>query len=247
MVKDADALSRKSAPPPETPEAAVTLTWNGVLRGMRRLLPVAVFVIPFGLAFGTAAIAKGFTAIQAVVMSALVFSGAAQFASLDLWGDNIAFLSLAAIAAAVNARHVIMGAALSRWINGLPFTRRLWLMGSMSDPNYADSLTAFRGGERDMGVLFGGGLILWLNWVAGTVIGTVASQIGDISVFGFDVVMVCFFAALLVDQVRQPGALAPVLVAAPLAVVLMTWLPTGWNVVVAALAGGCVAMVRHGD
>ena len=50
-------------------------------------------------------------------MSVLVFSGAAQFAALDFWPGPVAFGSLALVVLALNARHIVMGAAL--WTHGL--------------------------------------------------------------------------------------------------------------------------------
>ena len=90
---------------------------DGIARGVRRIFPVAVFVVPFGIAFGAAAIEAGLTLVQAVAMSVLVFSGAAQFAALDFWPGPVAFGSLALVVLALNARHIVMGAAL--WTHGL--------------------------------------------------------------------------------------------------------------------------------
>ena len=55
-------------------ESSAVLSIAGLCEGARRLLPVAVFVVPFGVAFGAAALAQGLTAAQALAMSALVFA-----------------------------------------------------------------------------------------------------------------------------------------------------------------------------
>ncbi|MBO6851976.1 MAG: AzlC family ABC transporter permease, partial [Marinobacter sp.] len=41
-----------------------------------RLLPISLFVVAFGAAFGLAAIQKGLEPLQALLMSATVFAGA---------------------------------------------------------------------------------------------------------------------------------------------------------------------------
>lgn len=51
-----------------------------------------------------------------VVLSLLVFSGSVQFSAPNLWHASIACDTLALVALAVNARHVVMGAALSPWV-----------------------------------------------------------------------------------------------------------------------------------
>lgn len=222
------------------------LTWKGVQRGGRRLSPIAVFTIPFGVAFGVAAIESGMTSIQAILTSLLAFSGAAQFAMLDFWHTPLAFGSLAMVVLALNARHIIMGAALSPWINRLPPSRRILSLSYLSDPNFADSQPAFQNGERDIGLLLGGGLVLWMCWATGTAIGALGGEvIGDPASFGIDVVMPCFFAAVVAGKLDGVKALAPILVASTVAVALLNIVPTGWNVVLAALAGGCVGTFSH--
>ena len=78
-----------------------TLTWNG----FRQFLPISAFVVLFGLAFGLAATQTGLGADTSLLMSALVFAGASQFAALDLWGTQIPLVPLALTVFAINARH----------------------------------------------------------------------------------------------------------------------------------------------
>lgn len=228
--------------PPE--DRGIALTGRGILRGALRLAPISVFVIPFGVGFGVAAIENGLSALQAMVMSALVFSGAAQFASLDFWPDPVDLVSLALVMFAVNARHIMTGAALSPWLNQLPLRARWSALAFLSDPNFADSRPAFQSGEKDAGILLGGGLILWLNWVFGTALGAIAgARIGDLHAYGFDVVMVCFFAASITGRLNQRSAIIPAVLASGIAVATLNWLPAGWNIIVAALAGGIWGVV----
>lgn len=228
------------------PGKPIILTFAGVVRGGRRLLAVAAFVLPFGIAFGVAAAEKGMTVAQILAMSAVVFSGAAQFATLDFWTAPLAFGSLALVVLAVNARLIILGAALSPWVNALPPSKRVLALTLLSDANFADSHVAFRTGERDVGYLLGGGLVMWVNWNIGTAIGALAGAlIGDPALFGLDVVMVCFFGAIVAAQLKRRTAILPVAVAFVVAFTTVDILPTGWNVILAALAGGLVSVVRR--
>jgi predicted branched-subunit amino acid permease len=213
---------------------------------MRQLLPVALFVIPFGLAFGAAAAESGLHPAQSIALSILTFSGAAQFATLDFWYDPIAFGSLALVTLALNARHVIMGAALSPWVGKLSLGLQLMALIFLSDPNFAYSPPRFRDGERDIGVLVGGGLVLWLNWVLGTILGAFGgSQIDDPGLYGIDVVMLCFFAAITTDQFRNRSTWLPAGIAAGVAVLTLGMVPTGWNIILGALAGGTLGVIFH--
>ncbi|WP_434055436.1 MAG: AzlC family ABC transporter permease [Roseibium sp.] len=216
---------------------------------MTRLLPICLFVAPFGMAFGIAATDGGIGAFQATAMSALVFTATAQFAALDFLQDPVAYLSLGLVALALSGRHLIMGAALAQWVNRLPAGKRFLTLMFLSDANFADTQTLLHRGETDLGPLFGGGLMLWITWVGSTAAGAFGGDlIGDTDALGFGVVMLCFFAATAFGMVRAtPSLLLPVFAAICASVVTLPYLPNGWNIFLAALVGGSVAAVRHAE
>ncbi len=84
------------------------LVWTG----FKQLLPLSVFVVVFGVAFGLAAAQSGLSAPAIIAMSTLVFAGASQFAALELWGPQVSLLTLVITVFAINARHLLMGATL---------------------------------------------------------------------------------------------------------------------------------------
>ena len=88
---------------------SVCLTRSGTARGTRQLVPSAVFVIAFGMAYGIVAVESGMSSVQAIDASILMFSGAAQFTALDIWGSEMSLLALFLVTLAVSARHFIMG------------------------------------------------------------------------------------------------------------------------------------------
>lgn len=101
-------------------EMNMILSGKGILGGVKAMLPVGIFVIPYGLAYGVAAIEHGLSPFQATAMSILVFSGAAQFAVLELWQEPLLYLPIGLIVLAVSSRHIFIGAALSPWLRHLP-------------------------------------------------------------------------------------------------------------------------------
>ncbi|MEM6712861.1 MAG: AzlC family ABC transporter permease [Pseudomonadota bacterium] len=222
---------------------SLTFTHKGLMRGAHRLLPISVFVFPFGVAFGAAAAETGLSPDQALVMSMLVFAGVSQFAALDMWQSPLPYLSIALVAFAVNARHIILGAALSRYVNPLPAPHWFASLLLLSDANFADSYKAMKDGERDAAHVFGGGLVLWGVWAVSTAIGVFAGELmGDLQRFGVDVVMAAFFASLVLGMVPSWRHAIPVIVGCGVAIATLPVLPTGWNIIAAALAGGFAAM-----
>lgn len=235
----------------------VCLTMRGVQSGVRSMAAIAVFVVPYGLAFGVAAVEGGIPVGKAAAMSIFMFSGAAQFAALDLWSSH-SLLSLLLVVLAVSTRHIVLGASLSPWINQLPRRKRLLSLMVLSDPNFADSFMAFQRNENDIGRLVGGGLILWAAWVIGTLFGAlIGAQFGDLDRFGMDVLMPCYFAAMVLAQWLGQGldqgarrwrvmqTVLPAIAAMLVALVGLQILPEGWNIIMAALAGGAIGGFLH--
>lgn len=222
-------------------------TASGVWRGSIEIAPVAAFVIPFGLAFGVAASAKGIAPGISLFMSVAIFAGASQFAALDLWHAPLPLATLALTVLAVNARHILLGAALAPWLLQIPIIRRLAALLFISDANFAYTMAARDRGEMDAGVLFGSGLVMWIMWIASTAVGALAgSLLGDVSRFGFDAVMVAYFTAVIAGQWKGRADLLPWIAAAAVAVAGTYVLPPGWHIIAGAFAGGAVGVWRHG-
>lgn len=216
------------------------------------MLPISVFVMVFGAAFGLAATQKGLDATWTVVMSALVFAGASQFAALDLWGPQVPIVALALTVFAINARHLLMGATLYPWLRYLPPKPRYGVMLVVSDVNWAMAMQAFGRGQPGLSVLLGGGLALWLFWVLGTWLGAEAGYlVADARRWGLDMVMGCFLLAMAIDGPKNLRMLAVWAMAACASLVAWRYLPENSHVVVGALAGGLLGTVwterRHDD
>lgn len=225
-----------------TSPPATTLTLAGIRQGVLQLAPVAIFFVPFGIAFGVVAATKGMTALQTISFSILAFSSSAQFSTLEFWHGAVAWGSLALAVIAINARNVVMGAALAPWVNRMPLAQRLPSIALLNDANFAVCQTAFRDGSRDMGLLLGSGLVLWGAWILGAAVGALAgSAFGNPAAFGFDVVMLCFLTAMVTGMVtgktKLPVRLVPVVIGATVAVLCLHILPQGWNVIAGAFAG----------
>lgn len=235
-------MSQTAQTPP--PDLGARLDLAGVLTGIRRMAPLSLFVVVFGLAFGVAALARGLSGLEAMLMSGLVFAGASQFAVLELWGADIPLLPLIATTLAINARHLLMGAAMQPWLAHLPPGQRYGSLVLMSDSNWAMAMADRQRGETNIGMLVGGGIMLWVTWLFGTLLGVLfSSGIEAPERFGLDVIMGCFLLAMLVGGRRDLSMLLPWTVAALAAIAAMLWLPPHSHVIVGALAGGLTGLM----
>lgn len=218
--------------------------------GFKQLVPIAIFVIAFGAAFGLAATQTALSPSLSMFMSTLVFAGASQFAALEMWGTQIPVVPLALTVFAINARHLLMGASLYPWLRYLPAAKRYGIMLVASDANWVMSLQAFNRGKPGFGLLFGGGLALWSFWIVGTWLGIYfGSAIRDPTLYGLDMVMGCFLLAMAVGGNKSLRLVVIWAVAACSALLAYWYLPENSHVVVGALAGGVLGAVwpeNHG-
>jgi predicted branched-subunit amino acid permease len=174
----------------------------------------------------------------------MVFAGASQFAAIELWREPLPWLLILVTVGVVNARHLLYGAALYPWLQSLPAHKRYPIMGMMTDTSWAHTMSAIQNSERDAGVLVGSGLSLWLVWWVATWVGaTFGASIGNPKTFGLDAVMIGFFAATLVTLWRGRGDIAPWIAAAAASGAGVFLLPTGWNILAGAIAGGVVGVL----
>lgn len=206
-----------------------------------RLLPISLFVVAFGAAFGLAAVQTGLAPLEATLMSALVFAGASQFATLGLWGQEVSVLPLIAVVFAINSRHLLMGASLYPMLRELPPGRRYGILLVLTDANWAVAAQDFQNGRRNLEVILGGGLALWLTWIVGTLLGVhFGGLLRNPQSLGLDMVLGCFLLAMALGGRKSPRVLVAWAVAAITAMMAYWWLPPHTHVVAGALAGGLV-------
>lgn len=221
-------------------------TVAGAIAGARGVLPPALSSAAFGLAFGALAQTVGLSLTETALMSALVFAGSAQYPALLIWTFPPAILPLALTTLAINARHLLYGAAVRPWLGSLPSGRTYLSLFFLSDSNWLSAMRAWSDGETDRAIILGGGIAMCLGWTGGTVVGHLFGHaLGDIGRFGLDVAVPAFFVALLVGAWRGRADVLPLLAGAAAALVAERLLPSGWHVLAGSLAGASAGMLRR--
>ncbi len=201
--------------------------------GVRAGTPYAVAALALGISFGVVAepILGG---VAAVVFSAVVFAGAAQFAATAVLGAGGTALAAIVAGLLLNARYAPMGIALAPSLRGRPL-RRAAVGQAMIDASWA---MANRGGGRfDPAFMIGATLPSYPVWIAGTAIGVLAGEVlGDPESLGLDAIFPAFFLALLVPELRSPRGRGTALIGALIALALIPVAPPGVPIVAASAA-----------
>lgn len=206
-----------------------------------RLLPISLFVVAFGAAFGLAAAQTGLTPLETILMSGAVFAGASQFAAIDMWGTEVSVIPLLAVVFAINSRHLLMGASLYPMLKHVSPGKRYGLLLVLTDANWAVSAQEYQNGRHNLEVILGGGVVLWLAWVVGTLLGVYfGGLLQDPKSLGLDMVLGCFLLAMALGGKQSPRVLVAWVVTALASLAAWKWLPPNMHVVVGALAGGVI-------
>jgi len=111
--------------------------------GFREGLPFLLVVMPFGLLFGVVATEAGFTAVQTMAFSSVVFAGASQFAALQLMVEDAPTLIVLVTALAVNLRMAMYSASLAVWLGDAPLWQRALVAYVNVDQSYAVSINRY--------------------------------------------------------------------------------------------------------
>jgi 4-azaleucine resistance transporter AzlC len=203
-------------------------------RGVRLGIPFSVVGFLLSMSFGVLAVQAGFTAVQAIVMSAVVFAGSAQFAATAIVAGGGGVLTGVAAAGLMNSRFLAMGIALAPSLPGRPLIRaaqgQTVVDSSWAVANQGD-------GTFDRWLLFGTTAPQYVGWLAGTAVGAFAGDvIGDTDRFGLDAVYPTFFLALLAAEVRDPKMRPVALAGALIALALVPFTPPGIPILAASIA-----------
>ncbi|HEX8167106.1 MAG TPA: AzlC family ABC transporter permease [Beijerinckiaceae bacterium] len=227
------------------------LTFKAAVHGARLTLPLLPGIMVFATALGAAAVGKGMTFAQVVAMSAFVYAGAAQMVSLELWREAwtpSAVAAVAAVTAVVNARMILMGAAIQPWLAPAPVRRNALQLFFLTDASWLLGTRYHAEGGRDHGMLFGAGIALWVVWVATTALGYLAGAlVTDPRRFGLDVLMPVFFAAMLVPLWKGARLALPWGVAGVVALAVQALVPGYLFIIAGALAGMAAGALGDDD
>ena len=222
---------RAAASPPQAGGPACVT--SPLRAGIRAGLPLVLPTFAIGLSFGVLAVSLHWDPAAPIVMSIVVFSGSAQFASTSVLGDGGTVLAAVLAATLVNLRFLPMGIAAAPAFKGGPL-RRAAEGQTLVDASWA---LANDEGRFDRGILIGATLPQFVGWVGGTIVGAVAgSAIGDPKELGLDAMFPAFFLVLLAPELRNRRSLEVAIGGAALALALVPIVPPGLPIVAASAA-----------
>ena len=188
----------------------------------------------YGVSFGAAATAAGLSTWQAVALSALMFTGASQFALVGVLGSGGAAVTGILGAVLLGTRNTLYAVRLSTLLP-MRGPRRLLAAHLTIDETMATSTAA---PKAHAGLAFWTtGISLYLVWNLATLLGALgASQLGDPASLGLDAAVPAAFLGLLWPRLGSGQARRTALAGGLLALAAVPYTPAGVPVLLAGLA-----------
>ena len=214
------------------------------LKGIVDVSPLMIPDVPFGLIFGVLAIDIGFTPLETMGMSLIVFGGASQIVLLQLFSGGASSLVIISSVGAVNSRHLLYGVVVSEHLSDLKLIWKIIISYFLIDQAFAIS-NEYLKKNKDKNRYFhlvGGGATCWVIWQSTTLLGIVlGASIPEKLGLSFAVPLT--FLALLVNDFRKFINVIVIIISGTVATLGYNYVPFKAYVIVAALAGLLTAMI----
>jgi 4-azaleucine resistance transporter AzlC len=218
------------------------------LAGFKDISPMMIAYMPIGLLWGATAAGAGFSPLQAWMMSAILYSGAAQFVSVDLMKDGIPIALLVFTIVTVSLRHVLMSASVSRHLGGISKGRASVLLFWLTDEAWA--LLERRALERPLTASYFAGVAipLWPVWFSFSFAGAwLGKALGDTAAYGLDFAFAAMFIAIVAGFWKGNRTAMILAASAAVAVLAKFYVGGAWFIILGGLAGMLVALVSYRD
>lgn len=215
------------------------------LTGARDTIPLLIGALPFGLIYGALAVNAGLSRAAAILMSAIVFAGSAQFIAVGLFALHAPGAIIVVTTLVVNLRHMLYSATLVPHLKEFGLRWKLPLAFWLTDETFAVSVTRWQKGDTSpykQWYQLGSSIIMYLNWQFWCFLGLILGEsIPNAGEWGLDVAMPVTFIGMTIPFVKNIPMLACV-IAAGASALLLAGLPYKLGLIIAAGAGIIVGL-----
>ena len=214
-------------------------------KGIQSGISIAIGYMPIALTFGLIAKTTGLALSETVMMSLLVFAGAAQYISLSLLMQGIGIFEIVLTTLIVNIRHFLMSASLNEKAEEDSIAARMGYSFGITDETF--SVAATRDGKVNAGYMFGLILISYSSWVINSGLGfLIGAGLPQTLQESMSVALYAMFVGLLVPSMKNNVKVVYLAVLAASFNSIFTLaelMSTGWAIVSATLLAAVIVEV----
>ena len=193
--------------------------------GVRRGLPVGLGYFSVSFGFGAMAVSKGLTVFQAAAISASNYTSAGQFAGVSSIVEQSGLWVVILTQLIINSRYALMSLALSQRLGQeVGLLPRLLIAFFNTDEVFA--LAMAREHALTVPFMYGLGLLPFIGWVGGTLLGALAGAVLPISVrTALGVMLYGMFIAIVIPPALQKAPKGtPIVICTVAAAAVCAWL-----------------------
>ncbi|MCA9836877.1 MAG: AzlC family ABC transporter permease [Trueperaceae bacterium] len=206
--------------------------------GLKDTSPTLLSTLSFGLVAGVSTKALGLSAVQAMTLSTLTFSGTAQLASLQLYAQGVGLVIICLTVLLVNFRYLMYSALLLPYFRHSALAWRILTSYLMVDQTFAFGLNRFQK-EPQMPhkewYCLGLTTPLYICWSLSCLLGIlIGAQIPASWSLEFSAPL-AFLALLAITLKTRSGVLAACV--GGLAALIFAHLPSGFGLLIAVVSG----------
>ncbi|MBN7773453.1 AzlC family ABC transporter permease [Clostridium aminobutyricum] len=163
-------------------------------------IPVCLGYVPLGIAYGLMMANANYGVLWGFFSSLFIYSGTAQFVSVDFLATGTALLEIAIIIIVMNSRMMFYGLSFLERFDGMGL-KKWYMIFALTDETYA-LLSAIKIPEQldEKKFMLALAAMNQSYWIAGSVIGITVGNSIHFNSTGIDFAMTALFVVLCMDQ-----------------------------------------------
>lgn len=185
---------------------------NSFKYSLERSVPILIGFFPVGTMYGLMMSAAGYNFLWSAAASLFVYAGSLQMLMISFFRSDMSILTIAVTALLLNSRHMFYGLSFIEKFRSYSAWKWFLIYG-MPDESYSllCSYVPREGVEEKWVHIFSTGLI-WIYWIAFSVLGGLVGQLITFDTTGIDFALTALFIVILLDQIKSTGMKLPALI-----------------------------------
>ena len=185
---------------------------NSFKYSLERSVPILIGFFPVGTMYGLMMSAAGYNFLWSAAASLFVYAGSLQMLMISFFRSDMSILTIAVTALLLNSRHMFYGLSFIEKFRSYGGWKWFLIYG-MPDESYSllCSYVPREGVEEKWVHIFSTGLI-WIYWIAFSVLGGLVGQLITFDTTGIDFALTALFIVILLDQIKSTGMKLPALI-----------------------------------
>ena len=193
-----------------------------------------------GIGYAAIAMKAGFTSLQTVSMSVLVYAGAGQIIAASMALSSASVMAVILTNFVVNLRYFVMSTCVLNKIEDSNLPLNIFAAHMTVDESFAMFSLS---GDSSIWTYLGISVTSWLSWILGAAIGVVTLNLLPVIVTNsFNSSLYALFVAILVPAIKESKQIALLVLITAVLNIFLSPVLGNWSLIVSTLVGAAVGM-----